>query len=347
MTQEEPHNGAPFMKSNSLDLSLALSDNHYTRPLLQGRVSPQGVRFLPTSVHPSEMFWRQLKYADFDVSEMSLSSLFIATSKGDTRWVALPIYTSRTFFQTWILKRTDRGIDSPSDLKGKKVGVPEYQQTAALWSRGILQDEFGVAARDIEWFMERGPQMSHGGSTGFVPPQGVVLHQIGPHTNIGEMLIKGELDATLLYLPHKNLVDRSTLDVLSYPFIKPLFENPFQETKRYFEKTGLFPINHTVVIKRELYEKEPWLALNIFHAFQAAKEEADRDAVEAIQSMLETGKLLTDPLNDSSWMNQAKSYGMKNSRPVIEKIAGYIHQQGLTQRVVSIEEVFAKSTLDI
>ena len=96
-----------------------------------------------------------------------------------------------------------------------------------------------------------------------------------------------------------------------------------------------------------MYEKEPWLALNIFHAFQAAKEEADRDAVEAIQSMLETGKLLRDPLNETSWMNQAKSYGMKNSRPVIEKIAGYIHQQGLIQRVVSIEEVFAKSTLDI
>ena len=125
------------MHSNHLELSIALSDNHYTRPILQGRVGVQGAKLMPTSVHPSEMFWRQLKYADFDVSEMSLSSLFIANSKGDRRWVALPIYTSRTFFQTWILKRTDRGIDSPSDLKGKRVGVPEYQQTAALWSRGI------------------------------------------------------------------------------------------------------------------------------------------------------------------------------------------------------------------
>ena len=141
-----------------MDISIALSDNHYTRPITQGRVHAQGVRFLPTSVHPSEMFWRQLKYGDFDVSEMSLSSLFIASSKGDRRWVALPIYTSRTFFHTWILIRNDKGIQTPSDLKGKRVGVPEYQQTAALWSRGILQHEFGVLPKDITWFMERSPR---------------------------------------------------------------------------------------------------------------------------------------------------------------------------------------------
>ena len=334
------------MHSNHLELSIALSDNHYTRPILQGRVGVQGAKLMPTSVHPSEMFWRQLKYADFDVSEMSLSSLFIANSKGDRRWVALPIYTSRTFFQTWILKRTDRGIDSPSDLKGKRVGVPEYQQTAALWSRGILQDEFGVHAKDIEWYMERGPQMSHGGSTGFVPPKGVVLNQIESTTNIGEMLVNGALDATLLYLPHKNLVDRSTTDVLSYPFIKPLFEDPFKETKRFYQKTGLFPINHTVVMKRELYERHPWLALNIFHAFQEAKDEADRDAKEAIQSMLEVGALVSAQPN-SNWQNQAKTYGMKSSRSVIEKIAHYIHDQGLSDRVLSVDEIFAQSTLDI
>jgi 4,5-dihydroxyphthalate decarboxylase len=333
------------MHSPHLELSIALSDNHYTRPLLEGRVEVQGAKLLATRVHPSEMFWRQLKYADFDVSEMSLSSLCIAHSKGDRRWVALPIYTSRTFFQTWILKRTDRGIDHPSDLKGKRVGVPEYQQTAALWSRGILQDEFGVHAKDIEWFMERGPQMSHGGSTGFVPPSGVVLNQIDSSTNIGEMLIQGELDATLLYLPHKNLVDRSTTDVLSYPFIKPLFENPFEETRRYYQKTGLFPINHTVVIKRELYERHPWLALNLFHAFQEAKDQADRDAREAIQSLLEIGALQT--ASEVSWQNQAKTYGLKSSQAVIEKIAHYIHAQGLSERVVSVQEIFAKSTLDI
>ena len=123
------------MTIETLTLSMALSDNERTRPIAQGRVKAQGLRLVPTVIHPSEMFWRQLKYADFDVSEMSLSSLFIATARGDKRWVALPVYTSRSFFHTNILVRTDRGIARPEDLRGKRVGVPEYQQTAAQIGR--------------------------------------------------------------------------------------------------------------------------------------------------------------------------------------------------------------------
>ena len=118
---------------DKLTLSIAFSDNERTRPIAQGRHHPQGVNLIPTVVHPSEMFWRQLKYRDFDVSEMSLSSLIIATARGDNSWVALPIYTSRKFFHTNILIRADKGIRTPQDLRGKRVGVPEYQQTAALW----------------------------------------------------------------------------------------------------------------------------------------------------------------------------------------------------------------------
>jgi 4,5-dihydroxyphthalate decarboxylase len=331
-----------------MDISIALSDNHYTRPITQGRVHPQGARFLPTTVHPSEMFWRQLKYGDFDVSEMSLSSLFIAASKGDHRYVALPIYTSRTFFHTWILIRNDKGIHAPADLRGKRVGVPEYQQTAALWSRGILQHEFGVLPKEMTWFMERSPEKSHGGSTGFQPPEGVVLNKIDSKTNIGEMLVNGELDATLLYLNSKNLVDRSHIDVLGHPRIEPLFKDPFAETTRYFQKTGLFPINHTVVMKRELYEKHPWLALNIYHAFVEAKRQADTDASEAIQSMMETGALqLAQGSEAQAWQAQAKQYGMKNSKGVLETIAGYIHEQGLSASPIKIEDVFAASTLEL
>jgi 4,5-dihydroxyphthalate decarboxylase len=331
-----------------MDISIALSDNHYTRPITQGRVHPQGARFLSTCVHPSEMFWRQLKYSDFDVSEMSLSSLFIASSNGDRRWVALPIYTSRTFFQTWILIRNDRGINSPADLKGKRVGVPEYQQTAALWSRGILQHEYGVLPQDMTWFMERSPEKSHGGSTGFKAPEGVVLNMIKPHTNIGEMLVQGELDATLLYLNSKNLVDRSQIDVLGHPNIEPLFKDPFVETTRFFRKTGLFPINHTVVMKRELYEKHPWLALNIYHAFNEAKQQADVDAREAMQSMMETGVIqMGQGLMSMDWQEQAKKYGMKNSKLVLQTIASYIYEQGLSQRPIQIEDIFAASTLEL
>ncbi len=329
----------------TLTLSIALSDNERTRPLAQGRFQPQGVRLIPTVVHPSEMFWRQLKYRDFDISEMSLSSLFIATARGDRNWVALPIYTSRTFFHTNILVRADRGILRPEDLRGKRVGVPEYQQTAALWSRGILEHEFGVSARDIEWYMERGPDKSHGGATGFRPPEGVRLTQIAPSTNIGEMLVRGELDATLLYLNNRNLVDRSTLDLDTVDVIQPLFKDKQAETRRYFAKTGIYPINHTVVIKRELHERHPWLALNIYHAFVAAKKDVERETADSMQSYFDTG--LIDPAGQKALQADPKAYGMKASRKVIETIAGFVHEQGLTDRRVAVEELFAPSTLEI
>lgn len=329
----------------TLTLSIALSDNERTRPITQGRIQPQGVRLVPTVVHPSEMFWRQLKYSDFDISEMSLSSLFIATARGDRRWVALPIYTSRMFFHTNILVRTDRGIVRPEDLRGKRVGVPEYQQTAALWSRGILEHEFGVSARDIEWFMERGPEKSHGGATGFQPPEGVRLNQIGSGTNIGEMLVNGELDATLLYLSNRNLVDRSTIDLATVDVVKPLFRDKQAETRRYFAKTGIYPINHTVVIKRELYERHPWLALNLYHAFMAAKKDVENETAETLQAYFDTG--LIDPAGQQGLQSDPKAYGMKSSRKVIETISQYVHEQGLTDRRVAVEELFAPSTLEI
>src|SRR5262249_59731122 len=130
------------MNCQKLALSLALSDNPNTRPLLDGRVQAEGLRLVPTAVHPSEMFWRQLRFGDFDISEMSMSSLLISISRGPTPWVALPVFTTREFFHTRILVRIDAGITAPADLAGKRVGVPEYQQTAAIWGRGVLQHAF-------------------------------------------------------------------------------------------------------------------------------------------------------------------------------------------------------------
>ena len=159
-------------------------------------------------------------------------------------------------------------------MRGKRIGVPEYQQTWAIWSRGALQHEFGVHAREIEWFMERNPDKSHGGATGFKPPEGVRVNQIPPTTNMGEMLLRGELDGSIHYLPEKNLVDRSRVDVSAVT--RYLFPDPAAEGRRYFAKTGLFPINHTVVVRRSLLESHPWIALNLYSAFVAAKEEIAR-----------------------------------------------------------------------
>jgi 4,5-dihydroxyphthalate decarboxylase len=331
------------MTSSPLELSIALSDNERTRPLIEGRVVPQGIKPVVTVVHPSEMFWRQLRFAEFDVSEMSMSSLIIAASRGDTRWVAIPVFTMRKFFHTSIIVHRESGIGAPADLRGKRMGVPEYQQTWAIWSRGVLEHEFGVHPREIEWFMERNPEKSHGGATGFSPP-GVRLHYIPPSTNIGEMLMRGELDGALLYLVHPNLIDRSTADVSGVT--RQLFPDPAAEGRRFYAKTGLFPINHTVVVRRALLERHPWIALNLYSAFVAAKEEIARSGQSYLHWFFETG-LLDEKVDRTLAANDPLAYGFKASRAVLETIAQYVHEQGLSERPVKLEEIFVASTLDM
>jgi 4,5-dihydroxyphthalate decarboxylase len=333
------------MSRSRLRLSIALSDNENTRPLIDGIVQPEGIELTPTAVHPSEMFWRQLKFAEFDVSEMSMSSLTIATSQAPTPWVALPVFTSRAFFHTRILVRADARIAQPADLKGKRVGVPEYQQTAAIWSRGVLQHEFGVNARDVEWFMERPPEKSHGGSTGFAPPPGVKLNYIPPTTDIGAMLLDGTLDATLLYLPGTNLVDRSKADLAASPKVRRLFDDPVAEGRRYFAKTGIYPINHGVVVRRSLLESHPWIALNLYAAFRAARNEVARRGAQYLQSYFEVGALGDGARQALS--ADPMAYGVRAARPVLETITQYVHEQGLTDRRVGLEEIFAPSTMDL
>ena len=131
------------MPRSRLALSLALSDNPNTRPLIDGDVVPEGISLTPTVVHPSEMFWRQLKFAEFDVSEMSMSELMMIRGRGDERFVGIPVFTTRRFYHTGVFVRKDAKIDSPAGLKGKRIGVPEYVQTSALWTRGVLENEFG------------------------------------------------------------------------------------------------------------------------------------------------------------------------------------------------------------
>jgi 4,5-dihydroxyphthalate decarboxylase len=332
------------MSAPSLELSIALSDNERTRPLLEGRVAPQGIKLVPTMVHPSEMFWRQLRFGEFDVSEMSMSSLIISTARGQTPWVAIPVFTMRKFFHTSIIVRNDSGITSPAQLRGKRIGVPEYQQTWAIWSRGVLQHEFGVHAREIEWFMERNPDKSHGGATGFKAPEGVRVNQIPPTTNMGEMLLSGELDGAIHYLPEKNLVDRSRVDISSVT--RYLFADPAAEGRRYFAKTGLYPINHGVVVRRSLLDKHPWIALNLYSAFVAAKEEIARAAASHLHWYFESG-LLDGNVERTLATSDPLAYGVKASRPVLETITQYVHEQGLCARRVELKELFAPSTLDV
>jgi 4,5-dihydroxyphthalate decarboxylase len=323
-----------------LQLSIGITNNPRTWPIIDGTVKPDGIDLVPTVLHPSELFWRQLHFAEFAVAEMSCSSFMIALGRGDTRFVGLPIYTTRRFFHTSILVARKAGIEKPTDLKGKRVGVPEYQQTAALWARGVLQHEFGVHAKDIEFWMERTPEMSHGGATGFKPPPGVVVKQIPADKSIGAMMLSGELDAVLHYLANRNLVDRSRADLASHPDFKYLFPDPIAEGIRYYRKTGLYPINHQAVVRRDIFEKEPWVVLNLIKAFNRANEIADAQRLEHVDYHLATGLLAGDA------KTSVLHHGVKANRKVIETIAQYSLEQGLTQRQIKIEELYAPNALE-
>jgi 4,5-dihydroxyphthalate decarboxylase len=336
--------GAARSANEKLELSIALSENENTRAILDGRIAPDGIALHATALHPSEMFWRQLKYAEFDVSEMSMSSMTIATAKGPTPWVMIPVFTTREFFHLRALIRVAAGIATPADLRGKRVGVPEYQQTAALWGRGVLQHEFGVHAREIEWFMERTPDMSHGGATAFQPPEGVTVRRIAADTNIGEMMVRGELDATLLYLTNRNLVDRSRIDLASDPRFKPLFDRA-AEARRYYAKTGIYQINHGMVIRRSILDRHPWVALNVYNAFARARAEVLRARDTALHRHYEPG-LIGDDVRRALAVD-TMAYGVRANRKVLETIVQYVHEQRLSGRRVALEELFAPSTMEL
>jgi 4,5-dihydroxyphthalate decarboxylase len=313
--------------------------------VLDGTVKPDGIDLTCTIAHPSEIFWRQLHFKEFDVSEMSLSSLLMAVAGGNRDWVGLPIFTSRRFFHTGVWIRTDRGIEKPEDLKGKKVGVPEYQQTAALWARGVLKHEFGVDPMDIEWWMERTEERSHGGATGFTPPPGLKFNRIQANESIGTMLMDGKLDATLLYITDNNLVDRSRITLEGNPQFRLLFPDQAAEGKRYFKKTGIYPINHGMVVRREIYEQHPWVALNIFNAFRQAKERGAARLRELASTHFELGLLDGDARK--ALAIDPYPYGVKSNQKVLETVAAYSNEQGLTPRVMPLDEIFAPSTLDL
>ena len=324
----------------NLQLSIGITSNPRTWPIIDGTVKPEGIDLIPTVLHPSELFWRQLHFAEFAVSEMSCSSFLIATARGDARFLGLPIFTTRRFFHTSILVARKAGIATPADLKGKRVGVPEYQQTAALWARGVLQHEFGVAPKDMEFWMERTPEKSHGGATGFKPPPGVTVHQIPADKSIGSMMLNGELDAVLHYLADRNLVDRSRADLTSHPDFKYLFADPIAEGIRYYRKTGLLPINHQAVVRRDIFEKEPWVVLNLIKAFNRANDIANAQRVAHVEDHLAAGLLSGDA------KTTLIHHGVKANRKVMETIAQYSLEQALTPRLIKVEELYAPNALD-
>jgi 4,5-dihydroxyphthalate decarboxylase len=325
-------------------ISIGLTPNPRTRAIIDGRAVSPRFPVSVASMGATDLFLRQLQSGPFDVAEMSISSLLMAMSRGDRRFVALPIFTTRYFFHTGLLVRRDAGIRRPQDLKGRRVGVPEYQQTGALWVRGVLQDEFGVGLDDVEHWMERRPGGSHASAIGYSPPP--TVRQIPESKSLGSMMLSGELDAAMMYFPARSPspTNRSVEVLDGDPRIATLFEDPYAEGLRYFAKTGFHPINHCVVVRRDLLERRPGLAAQVFELFERANEIADADRLQSLDYHYQLGAI--SPQTHEDLRRRLVHYGITKNRPMLEAILRYSHEQGLTPRRMTIAEVFAANGTD-
>ncbi|MSQ72669.1 MAG: ABC transporter substrate-binding protein [Betaproteobacteria bacterium] len=326
---------------SKLAISLACCDYDRCRALFDGRVTIEGCDTLATALEPEEAFHRAFKYQEFDVSELSLSSHCVMTARGDHSYVGIPAFVSRLFRHSGIYIRTDRGIASPRDLKGKLVGLPEYQITANVWIRGVLQDEYGVAPGDIRW--RRGGIEEPGREERAplnLPPE-VELKQIPHDRTLSQMLETGELDAVIG-------ARAPSCFVRGAPNVGRMFPDFRSAEEAYFGRTGIFPIMHVIGIRRSLLERHPWLAVNVLKAFIRAKNLCwhELGQIGHLYNSLPWGVSEFDRakklMGEDYW-----AYGIEPNRKVLETFTRYHHEQGLSASRLMLEDLFASSTFDL
>src|SRR5579872_6344317 len=250
----------PGSAMNKIELTLACEEYDRTNALREGRVQPDGIDLVYLSLSPQETFWRMLRHLEFDAAEMSLSAWTVAKSRGEDRIIAIPVFTSREFRHSAIYINVNAGITKPQDLKGKKIGVPEYMLTAVVWARGILQSEYGLSPQDMKWLTGGQEEAGRVERIELKKPPGVSIEPIPEGRTLSTMLDEGALDAVITPLLPSVYARRS-------PRVRRLFPN-FREVEReYYKRTGIFPIMHTVCMKTSLYEKHPWIAQSLYKAF--------------------------------------------------------------------------------
>ena len=280
-----------------------------------------------------------------------MSSYLIARERG-LDMIALPVFPSRRLFHTELSYHTDSGIKKPEDIVGKRIGVSEYQQTAALWQRGILEHDFGVSQYKVHWYMERTEELSHGGVTGFTPPEGISFHRMPPDKSLASMLVNNELDVAAINSPWKNSPKPTRPLAPHYRLGRRLeqseaaFPDRMAEGKRFFDKWGFFPVNHAYTIRGDIYRKHPWVAFNLYSAFVKAKEHFNAKLVDSIPSGLFFGKEYLTKTQEM-FGSDPFPYGVKANRKLLETLIDFSHEQGLITKKPKIEELFAESTRDL
>jgi 4,5-dihydroxyphthalate decarboxylase len=319
-----------------LNLSVAIGDYDRTRALIDGTVQIDGVAPVVMPLTPEEIFFRAFRHAAFDICELSLSSLTIKTVQRDGLYVGVPAFLSRAFRHNSIYVRTDR-IKAPEDLKGRKIGLPEYQLTANVWARAILDDGHGVSPSDVTWVRGGIDQPGRPEKIAIDLPPDIKLENAPEGETISGLLDKGEIDGFM--------APRPPTCAGGNRHVGWLFPDPAAAARDYYKRTGIFPIMHAVGVRRTLVERHPWLPAAVLKAFEQAKaigmiKLADTSAPKVtLPFVAEQLKAAQDLMGNDFW-----SYGVASNRATLETFLRHHHKQGLSSRLVAIDELFHPAT---
>jgi 4,5-dihydroxyphthalate decarboxylase len=323
-----------------LSLSIAVGDYDRVRPLVDGAVQIDGAEPVFMVLEPEEIFFRAFRHAEFDVTELSLSSFTVKTAQGSNPYVGVPVFPSRAFRHTSICIRTDRGIDAPADLRGRRIGTPEYQLTACVWARALLEDEFGVKPSEIRWVRGGIEQSGRVEKIAVSLPSDIHIEEAPADASLSSLLERGEIDG--IVAPRApSCFDRG------HPLVGWLFPDPTRAAADYFRKTGIFPIMHLLGVRRALVERHPWLPAALLKAFERAKSIAlaklnDNSATKVTLPFVEEQLRAARQLMGADFW----SYGAAANRAVLESFLDHHHRQGLSSRRVGFEELFHPTTLE-
>lgn len=323
-----------------LPITIASWDYDRVRPLVDGRVPVEGCDVNYLTMPVEECFERAYFHGEFEVAEIGFSPFLIALSRGPTPYVAVPVFLSRMFRHSAVYIRTDRGIDGPADLRGKTIGVPEYQMSAVLWFRGFLQDEFGIKPADINWVQAGLEDSGRRDKFPLNLPAGFPLVS-RTDASLSQLLAAGEIDGVMS-------ARRPSCFDNGHPNVARLFPDYRAAEQDYYRKTGVFPIMHALGIRRDVYDKNRWLAASLFKAYLQAKRIADADLAEVtalkiglpwVGAEYEATKAI---MGEDFW-----SYGLNaQNRKTLATMARYSYEQGLATRLLSVEEMFAEGNLN-
>jgi len=323
-----------------LNLSVAIGNYDRMRPLVDGEVQIDGVNPVFMLQEPEEMFFRAFRHADYDITELSMSSYSVKTSNNNCPYIGVPVFPSRAFRHTSVYIRTDRGIETPADLKGKRIGVPEYQLTANVWVRLFLEEDYKLKPSQVTWYRGGYEEVGRVEKINLNLTDGVKVINIPEHETLSHMLAEGELDAVIGPRAPSCFTN-------GHPHVGYLFKNPQQEAQQWYQRTGIFPIMHLLGIRKSLVAEHPWLPFSVYKAFEQSKQIAltrltDTSATKVTLPFVEEQLLAARRLMGHDFW----SYGFEANRHALERFLIQHHAEGLSSRLVKPEELFHPASME-